>query len=110
MSKETVSKEYIERNGQTLKVEIYYDLGGYNYFSGNMKERGYYASVCPVERSTSNDGYVIEKYTAFTGTCQLLYTVKRKSKVAAIRAENIFTDEMRENLINHVLINNGLIA
>lgn len=31
-----------------LEVEIYYSLGGMNYFTGNVNPRGYYLSVTPV--------------------------------------------------------------
>lgn len=32
-----------------LRVEIYYSLGGMNYFSGSTKPRGYYVNIKPVE-------------------------------------------------------------
>lgn len=102
MSKENVFKEYKEINGQTLKIELYYNLGGYNYGTGKMMERGYYASVQPVEL-TQGDGYTTEKYTAFTGVCKLIHPVKRKSKVAEARAEALFTEEIQQELIDYVL-------
>ena len=102
MSKENVFKEYKEVDGQTLKIELYYNLGGYNYGTGRMMERGYYASVLPVEL-TQRDGYTTERYTAFTGICKLIHPVKRKSKAAEARAEALFTEEIQQELIDYVL-------
>lgn len=103
MSKENISKEYREINGQTLKIELYYNIGGYNYFTGKMVERGYYASVCPVELSTTSEGYTTEKYTAFTGVCKLIHPVKRKSKSAELKAEQLFDETIQQELIGYVL-------
>lgn len=62
-----------------LKVSIYYDLGGYNYFTYQEKKRGYYISVTPVNRSERN-GVIMESVTAFTGYFELLELCTRKSK------------------------------
>jgi hypothetical protein len=102
MSKNNVSTEYKEINGQTLKIELYYNLGGYNYGTGRMMERGYYASVQPVTL-TKHDGYTTETYTAFTGIYKLIHPVKRKSKVAEARAEALFTEEIQQELIDYVM-------
>lgn len=64
-----------------LKIEIYYNLGGMNYFTGRAENRGYYISVSPVYR----DG-ILESYTSFTGIKQCLTTVSRKSEKAYNRA------------------------
>lgn len=103
MSKENIFKTYEEVNGQTLKIELYYNIGGYNYGTGRMMERGYYASVSPVELSKTDSGYTIEKYTAFTGVCKLIHPVKRKSKAAADKAEKMFNEELKQDLIDYVL-------
>lgn len=105
MSKENVSKEYKEINGQTLKIELYYNLGGYNYFTGKMSDRGYYGSVTPVKLSKSSEGYTIEEYTAFSGVCKLIHPVKRKSKSAESKAEQIFNEDVKQELIDYVLLN-----
>ena len=48
-------KKYIEIKNAPgithLKIELYYDLGGYNCFTGKNEPRAYYLSVTPVERS-----------------------------------------------------------
>jgi len=56
MSKTSISKKYLEvlpndKNITHLKVELYYDLGGMNYFSGSVEGRGIKLSVSPVQRS-----------------------------------------------------------
>lgn len=83
-------KNYIQHNGQTIKVETYYKLGGYN------SKRGYYLSVQPVERVEHklNDGstYFMEKYTAFTGYLMLMLEVQRQTKKHEAEAEKKASD------------------
>lgn len=90
-----------------LKIEVYYNLGGINYFTGRAENRGYYLSVTPVERET-NGGFVSESYTAFTGIKQCIKQVTRKSAKAEAEAEKIAEDVM-ENLINYVCRENELV-
>ena len=83
-------KNYIELKENTsdvthLKVEVYYDLGGYNYFAYTEKKRGYYVSVTPVKKWTV-DGVPMESFTAFTGFKMLVKEVARKSKKAESEA------------------------
>lgn len=70
-----------------VKIRIYYDLGGYNYFTYREKQRGYYISVAPCERANRN-GIVMESITAFSGVCELLEPCARKSKSAEQRARD----------------------
>lgn len=60
-----------------IKVYLNYDLGGTNYFTGKIKERGYYLTVLPVEK-----GGGLEGFTAFTGFTELIHPVNRKSEKA----------------------------
>lgn len=60
-----------------LKIDIYYDLGGMNYFTGKPESRGYYISVSPVYKNG-----ITERYTSFTGIKQCIKTVSRKSEKA----------------------------
>jgi hypothetical protein len=88
-------KEYIPvtaakiGNSQTthIKVEVYYTLGGYNYFTYRKEARGYYVSVCPVERREARPGIVLESFTCFTGYKALVKEVSRKSAKAEKEAE-----------------------
>ena len=94
----TVFKEYREINGQTFRVEVFYDLGGYNYFTYKPKARGYYVSVTPVTLSKGN-GYTTETYMAFSGYKHLLLEVKRKSKKAAAEALEFSANGIVKKLI-----------
>lgn len=90
-----------------LKIELYYDLGGMNYFTGRAENRGYYLSVSPVTRGTSAGGFVSESYTAFTGIKQNIKQVTRKSAKAEAEAEKMAADVM-DNLIDYVCRENEL--
>lgn len=94
-------KKYIEVKENSkdithLKIEVYYDLGGYSYFTYTEKKRGYYVSVTPVKRWTV-EGVVMESFTAFTGFKMLVKEVSRKSKKAeseALQSAEKITDKM----------------
>lgn len=44
-----------------VEVSVYYSLGGYNYYTGNKKPRGYYLSMQPCNLvSLGNDMYTQE--------------------------------------------------
>jgi hypothetical protein len=102
-------KNYIERNGQTLKVEVYYKLGGMNYFTYKDEKRGYWLSVSPVSISKSEDGKIMtESYTAFSGTKIFLKEVKRSSEKSYNEAIALAKLE-EEKLIMHVLRANGIV-
>lgn len=90
-----------------LKIELYYDLGGMNYFTYKTENRGYYLSVSPVTRGASTGGFISESYTAFTGIKQNIKQVTRKSAKAEAEAEKLAADAM-DNLIDYVCKKNGL--
>lgn len=89
-----------------LKVEVYYNLGGMNYFTYKVEPRGYYLSVTPIER-VNRGGYITETCAAFSGYKVLLKEVKRKSKKAETEAEQIAAERM-DPIIDRVLIEQGL--
>ena len=72
-------------NNTHVRIDIYYDLGGYNVFTHKEKCRGYYIGVVPCERS-SRDGITLESVAAFSGCVELLEQCNRKSKNAEQRA------------------------
>lgn len=85
-----------------LRVELTYDLGGYNLFDYTKKPRGYYLVVTPVTRERG-----MESFTAFTGLRRCIKEVKRKSKGAELAA--IKDAELVEKaLIGRVLASNHL--
>lgn len=105
---EALSVEYVEKKSfkQHLKIKVYYDLGGWNHFSGEREKRGYYLSVTPVGVVKNNKGEVIIEETApFTGTKILLKEVNRKSKKRSQKALEL-AKEKKEELIQHVISKN----
>lgn len=65
-----------------ITTEIYYDIGGMNYFTSEVEKRGYYFSITPEERS---DGF--RTYTSFSGVKTCILEVARKSKSAYDKAK-----------------------
>ena len=100
-------KKYIpvkanDKGTTDLRVELTYDLGGYNMFDYTKKARGYYLVVTPVTRDAH-----MESFTAFTGVRKCIKEVKRKSKGAELAA--IKDAELIEKaMIGHVLASNHL--
>lgn len=78
-----ITKKYIkitENNhdkSNFIRISFGYDLGGMNYFTGRIKPRGYYLTVCPVERGNGMEGFV-----AFSGVSECLHECTRKSSKA----------------------------
>lgn len=62
-------------NGRYIKVQVYYSLGGYNYFTYETEKRGIWLSISPVELSRG-----MESYVAFSGNKVCLEELKRSSK------------------------------
>lgn len=89
-----------------IKIELRYDLGGYNMFDYTPKKRGYYIHVMPVTRET-RDGYALETFTAYTGYKQLVKEVTRKSAKAEAAAEAEAADII-DIMVERVCMKNGL--
>lgn len=75
-------KNYIQKDGYELKIEVGYEKGGMNYFSGQESRRGYYLYVYPVQRETIDGRTIIESFVMFKGGKKLLLEVTRKSDKA----------------------------
>lgn len=98
-------KRYIKANGNevnNLRCELYYSLGGFNYFTYKEEPRGYYISVSPVMR----DGRM-EQYVGFSGLKKCILEVKRQSKKAEAEAEELAKVNLI-SLINAVCEKNGI--
>lgn len=76
------NKEY-----NTIRISVYYDLGGMNYFNGNVDKRGYWLSVRPSFISKEN-GYTSETFAICGGGGYRHFLVEcsRKSKKKAEEA------------------------
>ena len=72
-------EEYIERDdlaGAThLEINVKYNIGGMNYFSGGVTPRGYYVSVTPVTKRNGSISTVV-----FSGYSQLIMKANRFSE------------------------------
>ena len=86
--------EKIPNTNKSLKTEVYYSLGGMNYFTSKNEPRGYYVSVSPVQREERENGIIIESFTAFSGTKMLLLETKRKSDKAYSQAVELSKNEL----------------
>lgn len=79
-------KKYIQTKrmpGAThIKIEVRYELGGFNYFTYKTEPRGIYISVSPVTLEDRPGGYQMETYTAFSGRKFCVRELKRKSEKA----------------------------
>ena len=102
--------EQIEGTNKHLKIEVYYNKGGINYFTYKTDPRGYWLSMTVVERDTRESGVVIESFSLFgSGFRHFLLEVKKqgaKSYDKAVALANDMMDEMRGQVINK-LIKNG---
>lgn len=92
----------IEGTPFELKTQLFYSLGGLNYFTCKSEPRGYYLSVSPVQVDRRADGIIVESYTAFTGKKILLLECKRQSKKSLKIAESL-VDSKKEQLENYII-------
>lgn len=79
-----------------LVTELYYSLGGMNYFTGSKEPRGYYVSVTPTRFHEGG-----RSFTAFSGIKKLVEPAKAFS--AKEFAGLVILPEVTEPLRQHVL-------
>ena len=94
--------EPIEGSNKVLKIEVYYDKGGMNYFNSKNEPRGYWLAMRQVERKVEDHGVVIESYGMFSGTKMFLKEVKKQSE-KAYREAVVLAEEKMAELKSHVL-------
>lgn len=102
----------IEGTPFEVKTQLYYHLGGMNYFTYKTEPRGYYLSACPVQVDRRSDGIVVESYSAFSGKKILLLECKRKSSKYLKQAEELakFKIAELENFIIQSIKNKTFIS
>lgn len=83
-----------DKNNKII-TEIYYDIGGMNYFTSKVKKRGYYFSITPEERSGK-----FRTYTGFSGAKTCILEVARKSKSAYKKAKAMLDNYENKYLKN----------
>lgn len=97
----------LEGQNKYLKIELYYSLGGMNYFTSRVEPRGYYISAEPIERTELEGGCTMESYTAFSGLKKCILECKRQSNAREAQALELM-EEFIDDLIEAVLQKNGL--
>ena len=90
-----------------LRVELYYSLGGMNYWTYKVDARGYYLSVTPIERGERGTGFMCESFRMGSGVKKLIKEVSRQSKSAADSAAALAKEE-EASLIQYVCQCEGL--
>jgi hypothetical protein len=100
-------KKYLKlTNGYELEIEVRYELGGFNLFTYENNERGYYLHVSPVKNVQLKD-CVIQEYKAFSGIKKLILPVARKSSKKEVEAIELSKNSEKE-LIDYVLAKNNM--
>lgn len=94
--------EKIEGSNKELKIEVYYDKGGMNYFNSKNELRGYWLSMRQVEIERTGRGIVIESFGLMSGAKMFLKEVKRYSQKTYEDAV-LLAEEKIEELRGHVL-------
>ncbi len=94
--------EPIEGSNKELKIEVYYDKGGMNYFNSKVEPRGYWLSMRQVNVERQDRGIVIESYGMFSGAKMFLKEVKKQSE-KAYREALVLAEGKIEELRGHVL-------
>lgn len=74
-------------NSNELRVEIYYSLGGVNYFTYKMEPRGWYFSIAP-EYHKGN----MRSYAAFSGMKTCILETKRRTDKGARTAAAMYEE------------------
>lgn len=89
--------KHIEGNSH-LKIEVYYNKGGMNYFSGKTDKRGYWLSVTKVMREKSEvTGFTSESFMMFSGGRRMfIHEVKRQSDKAYTQAVELAKPKIEE--------------
>lgn len=90
----------------TLRVKLYYDIGGMNYFTGNSVARGLKVNCSPLQVNSSPEGYKSTVYTGFSGVVKHVKDMARFSKKTF---ENyVPSPEDVQQVIDAVVNKNGL--
>ena len=102
--------KYISAKGDKvnrLRVRLYYDLGGINYFTYKNEPRGYYLSVTPEEVSDRGNGFICVSTTMFSGIKALVKNVQRQSKKSAEEAIKLAEPKIQQ-LVDYVCNKEGI--
>ena len=72
---------YVEKDGKQYQIMLFYDMGGYNYWTYKHDPRGYFLSIRPVTLTLGKDDKILwVEFTMFAGRRLFLEEAKRFSK------------------------------
>jgi len=95
-------KKYIERNGITLRIMVYFQRAYYSYATYKHEPTGYFIEARPVQIARNTEGEIVsESYTMFVGIAETLLLVNRKSDKAGKQALEMAADK-EEDLISQL--------
>lgn len=101
------SFEVTKGDATHVEVKLYYDMGGYNYFTGDLLERGLKLSVQPIKKSVSECGkYTTTSFMAFSGISRHLLTLKRFSQKTF--NDYVVDEDTITALVNYVINKNSI--
>ena len=95
-----VKVEYLKAKGENtncIKVELYYQLGGFNCFTYKQEERGYVVGVSPIQKSR-----ICEVYTGFSGVKECIVPCSRKSKSSEAKALEMYEANKKKTCRLHL--------
>lgn len=101
-----VKVEYLKAKGENtncIKVELYYQLGGFNCFTYKQEERGYVVGVSPIQKSG-----ICEIYTGFSGVKECIVPCSRKSKSSEAKALEMY-EANKKKLVDYICNKNNLV-
>jgi len=98
----------ISDNATHIDIELYYNIGGINYFTGGVEQRGLYLSVTPCKKSfDAITGRVSSvSYTAFSGVKSLVKELNRFNQKTLDTF--VVDDAIEQKLLNHVIAKNNI--
>jgi len=65
-----------EASDEYIEVNLFYEIGGMNYFTGKTIKRGYYIDAMPVQRDETG---MWKEYKLFSGIMDMVAEAKRFS-------------------------------
>ena len=89
------------RETSFLKIELRYNKGGFNTWTGKTDKRGYFLHVTPVDIEITN-GVRIETFFPHTGAKMLIKEVKKQTEKAYQLAKQMAETEIN-GLCQYVL-------
>lgn len=105
--RERLIKSIDTEGGAVIEVKLDYRIGGMNYFTANVIERGLHLSVSPVRISRSScDTYTTRSYTAFTGIHKLVKPLVRYNEKTL--NEFAIDEELVDLMVSKVVSKNNL--